>query len=158
MLYVQASLVKSNLQTSHHFKSTQNATDHFSMGEIDGREYGRLEERMGNFGDRLEENTILLREINNKLSDFVTNKQFSDQARETDARLDKVDSRLDGLEERNKLKDASVWAKISNNIEKLFVGAVAAAMFGLVINALLQQQQPTVHVKNTTEQVMEGSK
>ena len=78
MLYAPASRVKSNSQTSHHFKSTQNATDYFSMGEIDGREYGRLEERMGNFGDRLEENTILLREINNKLSDFVTNKQFSD--------------------------------------------------------------------------------
>lgn len=128
------------------------------MEEINQRDYGRLEERMSNFGDRLEENTSLLREINSKLGDFVTNKQFSDQAHETSTRLDKVDSRLDGLEERNKLKDASIWAKVSNNIEKLFVGAVAAAMFGLVINALLQQQQPTVHVKNTTEKVMEGSK
>lgn len=126
------------------------------MEEINQRDYGRLEERMSNFGDRLEENTQLLREINGKLSDFVTNKQFSDQAHETSTRLDKVDSRLDGLEERNKLKDASIWAKVSNNVEKLFVGAVAAAVFGLVINALLQQQQhPTVHVKNTTEKVME---
>lgn len=128
------------------------------MEEINQRDYGRLEERMSNFGDRLEENTSLLREINSKLGDFVTNKQFSDQAHETSTRLDRVDSRLDGLEERNKLKDASVWAKVSNNIEKLFVGAVAAAMFGLVINALLQQQQPTVHVKNTTEKVMEERK
>ena len=125
------------------------------MEEINQRDYGRLEDRMSNFGNRLEENTQLLREINSKLGEFVTNKQFSDQAHETSLRLDKVDSRLDGLEERNKLKDASVWAKVSNNIEKLFVGAVAAAMFGLVINALLQQQQPTVHVKNTTEKVME---
>lgn len=128
------------------------------MEEINQRDYGRLEERMSNFGNRLEENTQLLREINSKLGEFVTNKQFSDQAHETSLRLDKVDSRLDGLEERNKLKDASVWAKVSNNIEKLFVGAVAAAMFGLVINALLQQQQPTVHVKNTTEKVMEERK
>lgn len=128
------------------------------MEEINQRDYGRLEERMSNFGDRLEENTSLLREINSKLGDFVTNKQFSDQAHETSTRLDRVDSRLDGLEERNKLKDASVWAKVSNNIEKLFVGAVAAAMFGLVINALLQQQQPTVHVKNTTEKAMEERK
>ena len=128
------------------------------MEEINQRDYGRLEERMSNFGNRLEENTQLLREINSKLGEFVTNKQFSDQAHETSLRLDKVDSRLDGLEERNKLKDASIWAKVSNNIEKLFVGAVAAAMFGLVINALLQQQQPTVHVKNTTEKVMEERK
>lgn len=128
------------------------------MEEINQRDYGRLEERMSNFGNRLEENTQLLREINSKLGEFVTNKQFSDQAHETSLRLDKVDSRLDGLEERNKLKDASIWAKVSNNVEKLFVGAVAAAMFGLVINALLQQQQPTVHVKNTTEKVMEERK
>lgn len=126
------------------------------MEDINQRDYGRLEERMSNFGNRLEENTQLLREINSKLGEFVTNKQFSEQAHETSTRLDKVDLRLDGLEERNKLKDASIWAKVSNNIEKLFVGAVAAAMFGLVLNALLQQQQqPTVHVKNTTEKVME---
>lgn len=129
------------------------------MEDINQRDYGRLEERMSNFGNRLEENTQLLREINSKLGEFVTNKQFSEQAHETSTRLDKVDLRLDGLEERNKLKDASIWAKVSNNIEKLFVGAVAAAMFGLVINALLQQQQqPTVHVKNTTEKAMEERK
>lgn len=129
------------------------------MEDINQRDYGRLEERMSNFGNRLEENTQLLREINSKLGEFVTNKQFSEQAHETSTRLDKVDLRLDGLEERNKLKDASIWAKVSNNIEKLFVGAVAAAMFGLVLNALLQQQQqPTVHVKNTTEKVMEERK
>ncbi len=50
------------------------------MEEINQRDYGRLEERMSNFGNRLEENTQLLREINSKLGEFVTNKQFSDQA------------------------------------------------------------------------------
>ena len=113
------------------------------MTEISAKEFGKLQSDVAYLAKASDRHTELLEKMDGKLDGMVTQKQLNDRIEPIETDVKNQCTRIEALEQRNQISDASVWKKIALAFEGNFIKFVGISLFVFALSVAyiyLQEQ------------------
>lgn len=111
------------------------------MTEISAREFGKLQSDVAYLKETSDKHTKILEKMDGKLDNMVTEKQLNERLEPIEAKIEDHCIRIESLERRNQISDASVWKKIGQAFEGNFVKFISTSLFLLALGAAFYYMQ-----------------